>query len=393
MPRFPALLLSCLWLCLPNSQARTFTDTQGHELEGTFIELRGNSAVIRRDSDQRNFLIPLDNFCSFDQHWIKEQVELSKQRKPGIPEADKGIPEAADEAGLGEWPDSVQAEDFAIDIVKEDLDTNKFVYRSKHFEFRSNVKLARKVVHEFAAIFENTLAAVEQLPIRLKPKPPSSESYFVTELYETYEQYLKKGGLRNSAGVYKSSDRVIMIPLRSLGLKKASSTYTLDKSNADHSTLIHEITHQVMHEWLRLLPIWLIEGLAVYVEHIPYERDAFHFDDFELETFWEGSEVEVLKPQQIFSITAKKWNEDMESTLGLEGAINYRSAWLYTCYFLYHDESAERLFNYLRALEAKEDKLKAQNILFGDIANSIYEDELRTYLEREADADEVKFTD
>ncbi|MDV7397501.1 hypothetical protein RZS08_39230, partial [Arthrospira platensis SPKY1] len=82
----------------------------------------------------------------------------------------------------------------------------------------------------------------------------------------------------NSGGMYFGGNRrEILVPLTSVGMRRTSSEYTFD-ANADFRTLIHEITHQVHHHWLRRLPIWLIEGLAVYMEYVPYSRGEFRFD-------------------------------------------------------------------------------------------------------------------
>ena len=34
-------------------------------------------------------------------------------------------------------------------------------------------------------------------------------------------------------------------------------------------TLVHELTHQMMHFWLPYLPNWVVEGTAEYTENLP----------------------------------------------------------------------------------------------------------------------------
>lgn len=41
------------------------------------------------------------------------------------------------------------------------------------------------------------------------------------------------------------------------------------------STLIHEMTHMMMHDVLDLLPMWFIEGSAEYTACIPYSKGEF----------------------------------------------------------------------------------------------------------------------
>lgn len=57
------------------------------------------------------------------------------------------------------------------------------------------------------------------------------------------------------------------MPIRSLGLEPTSTGYR-KQGEINHRILLHEVTHQVMHKWR--LPVWLQEGIAEYVERVPY---------------------------------------------------------------------------------------------------------------------------
>jgi hypothetical protein len=46
-------------------------------------------------------------------------------------------------------------------------------------------------------------------------------------------------------------------------------------------TLIHEVTHQLMDEILPMLPTWMVEGTAEYVEHLPYRWGTFRAHEHE----------------------------------------------------------------------------------------------------------------
>jgi hypothetical protein len=78
----------------------------------------------------------------------------------------------------------------------------------------------------------------------------------------------------NSGGVYFSKDRVFRIPFPSLGLEMQGKTW-FKKSDYRGDTLVHEVTHQMMHDFLPFLPIWVIEGTAEYTESLPYNAGRF----------------------------------------------------------------------------------------------------------------------
>jgi len=73
----------------------------------------------------------------------------------------------------------------------------------------------------------------------------------------------------NSGGVYFSKDRIFRIPFPSLGLERQGKTW-FKKPDYRGDTLVHEVTHQMMHDSLPFLPIWVIEGTAEYTESLPY---------------------------------------------------------------------------------------------------------------------------
>jgi hypothetical protein len=127
---------------------------------------------------------------------------------------------------------------------------------------------------EVARTFEATKELVGKLPWGVVCRPPEGLELYQAALYETRKDYIAAGGPSNSGGVYMSGEKIFKIPFESLGIKRLANSYTKDaKYNSD--TLVHEITHQMMHDYLPFMPKWAIEGSAEYTELLPYHAGSF----------------------------------------------------------------------------------------------------------------------
>ncbi len=352
-----AFLVGCLFiglLSLKLDATYTFTSTDGRTLEAEIIEASDATVTIRRSSDGRRFTLNIDRLIPKDavfiQAWLnREQTEAAPLSKAGK---------------IGRWPRKLKPSNYDITIVREDSETSTYIYRTPHFEFHSNVKLARKVVREFSQIFESTLLAVSELPLKLNPEI-TENTFFLTQIFETEGQYLAAGGIPNSAGVYFPESRKIMVPLRHLGVKKTSSAYTIDESK-EINVLAHEITHQVTHDWLDKLPIWASEGIAEYIEHVPYERGAFRFDRFKVDGVLRRGSPSLTSLEVLMNMSLIEWNQTLAKS-PRRAFSNYLSVlvlYYYFCHFDLDKEGNPRLlYDYLRAIEAGESPEAATKIL------------------------------
>jgi hypothetical protein len=77
-----------------------------------------------------------------------------------------------------------------------------------------------------------------------------------------------------SGGYYTSKEREFHVPFESLGIVKKGNTWTRSQ-DFEVKTLVHELTHMMMHNLLPVLPMWLIEGSAEYMECIPLRSGIF----------------------------------------------------------------------------------------------------------------------
>jgi hypothetical protein len=107
--------------------------------------------------------------------------------------------------------------------------------------------------------------------------------------------------------------------------------------------LIHEVTHQVMHEWLPVMPLWLGEGLAEYLSAVPYQNGRFEFknsvaglkesllEDYRIS---EGREVTIYRPHELVDLSNAGWS-------GV--SMDYLSAMMLTYYFVHLDQPEKTL--------------------------------------------------
>ena len=349
---FCVFLISVLLLELKGEH--TFTSIDGRTLEANIIEATESTVTIQRSADERIFTLNIDQLIPADAEYIQKwSIQNQTENEP-----------ISEKEAIGRWPRKLKPGNYTIEIVSEDNETKTYIYRTPHFEFHSNVKLARKVVREFSQIFESTLLAVDALPLKLNPER-SGDALFLTRIFETKGQYMAAGGIPNSAGVYFPKDRKVMAPLVHLGVKKSSSAYTIDESK-EINVLAHEITHQVTHDWLNKLPIWAIEGIAEYIEAVPYERGAFRFDRYEIDEALNRSYNKLTRLEVLMNMEGEEWSQTLSKN-SKAASSNYLSAFVlfyYFCHFdLDEDGRPRRLYDYLRAIEAGKSQQKALEIL------------------------------
>lgn len=364
-----ALLLAILLPSSARAQAAAFRQwksTDGRTVEAAFIAIEGDS-VKMKGRNGTLYTVPLARLSAEDQAWAKQQTTTLPAVATGAPPPLPGSP-AAEKV----WPRSVGLDDKPeVNVVKEDVEKKEFIYRSPHYEFVCDSRLGTNVVREFGRMFEATYLVNCKLPLDLKPKPEPLREFFLARLFTNEEDYMKAGGLAGSAGIYMTSEKALMVPLKSLGVKLVGSRVTLDKSSDDdNATLIHEITHQMMNHWLRHLPTWFSEGSAEYVEmleYIPSGRFSLGSMRNRLESYvercnyWQAKPFQMLDLKELMEIKFPAWSRALTNpvqvpnvTGATQAGQNYGSAGLLTYYFYHLDGKgdAANIIAYLREIEA-----------------------------------------
>ncbi len=275
---------------------------------------------------------------------------------------------AEDQAFLADWqakqpikvlmPETVGVETSQLktEVVGEDEANAKFVYRTSHFEFESQGKFTQSLLREVGRDFEATYELVKALPWGINPQPEAG-NYFHARLLKDRAAYLNAGGLTGSGGVYSSKHQAFLVPFESIGLKTVGKSYAKDDKFETH-TIVHELTHQMMHASLDLLPQWVVEGTAEYTGTLPLHAGKFRVSaaknglkdylDFLKKETVEGM-PESLPIEKLFEISNEEWNE----TLAQDGQAAHRAyftSYLLVYYFMHLDGKGDgqRFARYFR---------------------------------------------
>lgn len=257
-------------------------------------------------------------------------------------------------APTAKWPSKVKTSFSSADI-KTISETKRegYIYRSPHFEFHSPFRLPHRAIREFSLIFEATYDLAKAMPIGLDPQP-GGNGYYITELFETKEDYFAAGGPIGSAGAFYPFSGKILVPLPSLGVVRTQNNVKITRGAAS-DTLIHEVTHQVMMRWLPLIPIWMGEGFAEITSAQPYESGLFNLSRMSKAVRVStgrgpgaGRAFEMIPLQELMNISSQSWSAAVSAGEGLQ---NYHSASLLTYYFLRLDGDGQgkRLNNFINA--------------------------------------------
>lgn len=300
------------------------------------------NAVILKLRNGREATVPLERLSEEDRRHIATLAETGRTLRVGpMPEETKIDPNLPAEGGPK-------------------------TYTTRHFTFECETEVTKAFISEASRVFEGTLEAVRALPLGIDPKPAEGETRFRTLFLErgTFEQEFNRNraeesapegtnpgaappvvpppgagtdNVANVAGVYIPKRKEVLVPYSSLGVSMSGSKVSLRRSS-DTSTLIHEVTHQVMHEWLAVTPLWVGEGLAEYLSAVPYQNGRFEFknaaaglketleQDFGIR---EGNEVLIQRPHEFIDQSNAAWQGFPQE---------YLSALMLTYYFIHLDQ-------------------------------------------------------
>lgn len=279
---------------------------------------------------------------------------------------------AADQQYLADWvkkqpikftmPDMVGADPAKTkaEVVSENEAEQKYIYRTEHFEFDSQGKFSISLLREVSRTFEATYELLRQLPWGIDPRAPSG-NLFKARLLKNKEEYSKAGGPPNSGGVYKSSDETFYAPFESIGLKEFGKGYTKD-SDFTADTLVHELTHQMMHFWLPYLPNWVVEGTAEYTGNLPLKTGRFKVSGAKggLKDYTEflkkravGGMPEPYPLDKLLKITNEEWGYTLAQDPTASRRM-YFTSYLLVYYFMHLDGNgdAQRFIKFFREVDS-----------------------------------------
>lgn len=374
MGKIDSLFCLMFLAAVAHAAPRSWTDVSGRKVEAEFAGMQGDSVLLKLANGQ-TVPFPMARLSAADQAFAKTQTSAA------APPPAKATATPADAASAAMnrvpaekrvWPENVVVPARSVEIapITESAAERKYVYRSEAFEFTSQAKLAGSVMKEVARTFEATKSLIEALPWGITCKAPEGRERFLAALYETREDYVAAGGPELSGGVYNSGDKIFKIPFQSLGFKKLGQTYARD-DNFSNATLIHEITHQLMDDYLGFLPKWVVEGTAEYTEMLPYKAGVFRADahknglkeDTERWQKQEGFSLELGSLEALMTMNRDQW--DAETSTAREMSAMYHRAQLLVYYFC-HLDGDKKGTRFIKFMDAAFDQVAELRAFFAD---------------------------
>lgn len=201
-------------------------------------------------------------------------------------------------------------------------------FESQHFEYVSDSELSD-------TLKERIIEAAEATHGLLSLWSTESTSPQKVFLFRDESHYIKAGGIHGSAGVHCSIRNTVLVRLG----EQSQNTLSLP----DQRVLIHEVCHQMLQELLGEAPPWLSEGVAVYVESIPFHAGRFQEDwvDFRRAPILRANatgRIQTLPLAVLLRSQRSDWNAHFSSNLyGVDR--QYQTAYLMT-YYLVHLNAA-----------------------------------------------------
>lgn len=241
-----------------------------------------------------------------------------------------------------------------VTVIKENDAAGEFVYRTDHFEFTSEGKLTQTLLRDVARNFEATYELLRALPWAIDPKPEDGDRFHAL-LVRSRSRYEELSAPKNTGGVYFPGRKLFVIPFESLGIRPMGNSYT---KNSDYTsdTLVHELTHQMMHAWLPILPQWVVEGTAEYTNSLPLKLGMFRVASSKsglkdaIETLQKRGGVPDPYPlEELFWMNNEKWNAILASDPA-QGRRLYFTSFLLVYFFMHLDKPGDGspFVNYLR---------------------------------------------
>lgn len=245
-------------------QGREWNTTLGRSFEADFVQVSGAN-VLFKDAGGRKFTVAVRDLSPGDQQEVKKLA---------------GKPLESVHSNFGRpWPREARMNgNPACKTISENREKGVYIYESPGYRFYADARITHDALANFATVFESTRAYLSVLPISmLKGETATSRSRVL--LFGEELGYYRSGGMRGSAGCYIPKNRLVLVPMSSLGLEKGGTGFSRDLTKNDR-ILVHELVHQLTpsayfaHGALG----WFSEGLAEYVAATPYHTGYFRVD-------------------------------------------------------------------------------------------------------------------
>ena len=332
--------------------ADIWTNQHGRTFEADLMGLDGERAIFAF-SNGRKFTTPLAELAPSDRAKVHRwRSKFSPKRN-----ADRAL-----NFGYA-WPREVRVDGSSGSrVVSEDADLSRYIYESAHYRFICDVRLTSDVLRNFSMMFETTYKYAMALPLSLDGGMLKQGKLEIL-LFETTLSYVRAGGPANASACFVPGTGVVMAPLRSLGVEKTSTGYSLD-TKKKNSVLIHELAHQLTPRVYMKDVLgngWFVEGLAEYVSTTPYSWGYFrpdHHGNAALAFVTAYGEDETSGRALGRKFRAPRLRDFMQMNYskfsGRDANFNYGFALLLTHYFFHMEGGGRthRMNEYLKGIRA-----------------------------------------
>jgi len=301
-----------------SDEPRVWRDQRGRTLQAALSYVKDGKVMLKLSSG-RDAVVPLEKLSDRDQEYLRTLSEqgLANQvrQMPTETVIDKNVEVIQCAGPKGQPP----------------------AFLTPHFEFHNEKEVSSAFVNEASRIFEGTYQAISDIPLGLNPSAPNGATrfqvFFQTDssFRDTLNSSTSLRDARNIAGVYIPGLKGVFVPYSQLGVKMSGRKVSLRKAS-DTSTLIHEITHQLMRDWLPIMPLWMVEGMAEYISSVPYQNGRFDFKNsergFKRALEKRGIDKSIILPDPAKFLRMKR---------GIKTGGDYADALVYVYYFMHLD--------------------------------------------------------
>jgi hypothetical protein len=263
---------------------RTWTNLNGQKMVARLAGFDAGLVLLRKEGESVPVRVPVSQLSEVDQKFLFFNLPLlageAITRTTATPQSPSAsispVMETITVSKSDRWPERFVAPDNIINAYHypKQSTANLQVYGTTHFRYfvHINELLSPSLMKEIARVFEGVYELMSQCPFGLSAQP--KDQFFIAHLHPTWESYGKAGGPRMSGGFYTSKEKEFHVPFESLGIIKKGDTWSRSQ-DFEVKTLVHELTHMMMHNLLPVLPMWLAEGSAEYMESIPMRSGIF----------------------------------------------------------------------------------------------------------------------
>ncbi len=332
---------------------RMWTNQAGKSLSAELRGFHTDGKITLQSDNGREFQIPIQAFSIRDQAYVLANVK-------------KAIDYESILASVGEstvttknmWPSSLSFPRKGISqarFQKDESSEGKYIYTTKNFHFTLHGRhpITELQMEGLARLFEATRELLAKSPFGIQASPV--DGYYRAHLYDTEQGYKLAGGPPMSSGVYMRSKKAFMMPVERGSVRESDELDTMGQKimtiEFSKDTLVHEITHMMMHDILRRLPIFFIEGSAEYVDHMPRYTHEFRHSamvgaivtDAKNRERWRRGWIEAGKTvpgvhsfEQLLTMTRSQWFDYIDGDNFRQSSL-YFSSFLLVSYFMQNE--------------------------------------------------------